>query len=48
MTAELTVVLGLQGLTLQAYVAGRDPVAGTVYAASLVVFALMPLAVERS
>lgn len=40
--AELTLVLGFRGLTLAEYVAGRDPVAGTVYAVMLGLFALMP------
>jgi hypothetical protein len=43
LTAELTVVLGLRGLTIGEYVAGRDPVAGTVYLLLLGLFALMPL-----
>ena len=45
LAAELTVVLWLRGLTLRAYVAGRDPVAGSVYLLSLALFALMPLLV---
>lgn len=40
---ELTVVLELRGLTLQQYVASRDPVAGAVYCALLVVLAMAPL-----
>jgi len=39
---ELSVVLGLRGLSLQAYLETRDPVAGGVYVALLVLFALMP------
>src|SRR5512147_1773987 len=31
--AELTLVLGVRGLTLQQYVASRDPVAGSAYVA---------------
>lgn len=42
LTAELTLVLGLQGLTLREYIATRDPVSGTVYALMLLLFALMP------
>lgn len=45
--AEFTLVLGLQGLTLADYAASRDPVAGTVYALMLGVFAAMPLLVDR-
>jgi len=45
--AESAVVLGLQGLTMEAYLASRDLVAGTVYRVMLGVFALMPLSVDR-
>jgi hypothetical protein len=45
---ELSAVLALQGLTISQYTATRDPVAGTVYLVSLVVFALMPLLVARA
>ena len=45
--AELSLVLGLRGLTLEAYLATRDPVAGTVYDLMLGVFALMPLLIGR-
>ncbi len=41
--AELTLVIWLQGLTIERYFASRDPVSGTVYAAMLLVFAAMPL-----
>jgi hypothetical protein len=40
---EFTVVLWLRGLTISAYMANRDSVAGVVYAVMLVVFAVMPL-----
>jgi hypothetical protein len=46
LTAELAVVLRLRGLTIGEYVAGRDPVAGTVYLVMLGVFTLMPLLVR--
>jgi hypothetical protein len=39
---ELTLVLGLRGLSICDYLAGRDPVAGTVYLAMLGAFAVMP------
>jgi len=42
LTAELTVVLALRGLTLAEYVAGRDPVSGAVYVLLLLLFAAMP------
>lgn len=40
--AELAFAWALSGLSPVAYVAGRDPVSGSVYAAMLVLFALMP------
>jgi len=48
LAAELTVVLGLRGLTLSEYFASRDPVAGTVYIVMLGLFALMPLLAGRT
>jgi hypothetical protein len=39
---ELSVVLGMRGLTLSEYFAERDPVAGSVYVVLLIVFAAMP------
>jgi hypothetical protein len=48
LVAEFTVVLWMRGLTMSEYLAGRDPVAGTVYILMLVVFAVMPLFVARS
>ena len=39
---ELSVVLAIRGLSISRYFAERDPVAGSVYLAMLVVFALMP------
>jgi hypothetical protein len=42
LAAESTVVLKLQGLTFTEYVAGRDPVSGTVYVLMLIAFAFMP------
>ena len=40
--AEFSVVLGIRGLTISQYFAERDAVAGSVYVAMLVVFAVMP------
>lgn len=37
---ELTLVLGLRGLSIRDYLANRDPVAGTVYLAMLGAFAV--------
>jgi hypothetical protein len=45
--AELAVVFWLRRLTLAEYVAGRDPVAGSVYLASLAAFAVMPALVRK-
>jgi hypothetical protein len=45
--AEFTVVLAIRHLTISEYIAGRDPVAGTVYIAMLLVFALMPFLISR-
>ena len=39
---EFTAVLWIRGLTIAEYLAGRDPVAGTVYVVLLAAFALMP------
>jgi len=47
LVVELTFVLGLRGMTLREYLAGRDAVAGTVYVTMLVIFVLMPLVVRR-
>ena len=45
--AEFTFVAWLRGLSVRDYIAGRDPVAGTVYYAMLGVFGMMPLLVRR-
>jgi len=47
LVAEFTLVLWLRGLSIREYLAGRDPVAGTVYYLPLGVFAAMPLLVVR-
>lgn len=47
LVVEFTVVLWLQGITMRESIANRDPVSGAVYAASLVLFALMPLFAGR-
>ncbi len=47
LAAELSVVLGLRGLTVGEYIAGRDPVAGAVYVLLLGLFAAMPVLVQR-
>lgn len=40
--AELLLTVALQGQTVSAYIASRDPVSGSVYLLMLGVFALMP------
>ena len=45
--AEFTLVVWLRGLSIREYLEGRDPVAGTVYYATLGPFAIMPLLVAR-
>jgi len=40
--AELSVVLGIRGLSIGRYFAERDPIAGGVYIVMLVIFAAMP------
>jgi hypothetical protein len=45
--AEFTFVLWLRGLSIREYLAGRDPVAATVYYVMLGVFGVMPLLVAR-
>lgn len=47
LSAELAVVFWLRGLSLGEYFSGRDPVSGAVYAAMLVLFAVMPVLVLR-
>jgi hypothetical protein len=47
LAAEWMLVLWLRGLSIGEYVAGRDPVSGTVYLVMLGLFALMPLFVAR-
>jgi hypothetical protein len=47
LAAEWVLVVWLRGLSIGAYVAGRDPVGGTMYLLMLGVFALMPLCVAR-
>jgi len=47
LVAEFTLMLSLRGLSVQEYLATRDPVSGTVYYAMLGVFAIMPLLVVR-
>jgi hypothetical protein len=47
LVAEFTFVAWLRGFSVRDYLAGRDPVAGTVYYAMLGLFAIMPLLVAR-
>jgi type IV secretory pathway TrbD component len=45
--AEFGFLLWVRGLTIREYIASRDPVAGAVYYAMLVLFAIMPLLQNR-
>jgi hypothetical protein len=45
---ELTVVLQLRGLSLVAYLDSRDPIAGSTYGISLLIYALTPLFIGRA
>ena len=45
--AELLLAAALQGQSVRAYIASRDPVSGSVYLAMLGLFALMPLILAR-
>ena len=47
LAAEFTVVLKIRRLTPAQYIAGRDPVAGSVYIVMLIIFAAMPMIVAR-
>ena len=44
---ELTVVLGLRGLTFPAYIESRDVISGGAYVLSLMLFMLMPWLVHK-
>ena len=45
--AELLLAMALQGQSLRAYIASRDPVSGSVYLAMLGLFAFMPWLLAR-
>jgi hypothetical protein len=45
--AELLLAFGLQRLSVAQYIASRDPISGSVYAAMLIVFAFMPYFLAR-
>ena len=47
LVVEFTLVLWLRGLSVNEYLANRDPVSGTVYYLMLGVFCIMPLLVAR-
>ncbi len=47
LAAEFSLVIWLRGLTIEEYVAARDPVSGAVYVAMVALYAMMPLAVLR-
>lgn len=45
--AELTLVLGLRGITLAEYFSSRDIVAGSFYSVSLIIFTIMPYLLSK-
>jgi hypothetical protein len=45
--AELGVVVWLQKLSVSEYISSRDPISGTAYLLSVLLFALFPLIVRR-
>jgi hypothetical protein len=47
LSAEFSVALGLRGVSIGEYFAERDPIAGSVYALMLLVFAAMPALIGR-
>jgi hypothetical protein len=47
LVSEFSLVLWLRGLTVSEYLAGRDPVSGTVYYVMLGIFAIMPFLVAK-
>lgn len=47
LAAEFGFILWLRGISVQQYLATRDPVGATVYYLSLLLFALAPAIVER-
>jgi hypothetical protein len=48
LVAEFGFVLWLRGFTIRQYLATRDPVSGTAYYLSLVIFAIMPVLITRT
>jgi len=48
LAAELLLAVILQDQSLGEYIAGRDPVSGSVYLAMLVIFSVMPVLVTRA
>jgi hypothetical protein len=47
LVAEFSLVIYLRGMTIDEYIANRDPVSGTVYYVMLGVFAMMPFSIAR-
>lgn len=47
LTAEFSLVLTLRGISMGQYFATRDPVSGTAYYLSLLIFALLPYLIGR-
>lgn len=47
LAAEFAAVIWLRGLSIEEYIAARDPVSGSVYVVMLALYTMMPLAVLR-
>jgi hypothetical protein len=47
LTGELAVGIGLRGMTAADVILNRDPISGTAYCVSLILFAAMPWIVSR-
>jgi len=47
LVAEFGFVLWIRGLSIKDYLTSRDPVSGTVYYLTLILFAIMPLLVAK-
>ena len=47
LTFEFTLVLALRNMSVHEYIASRDPVSGSAYVISLVLYAVMPMLAFR-
>jgi hypothetical protein len=44
---EFTLVLGLRDVSFAEYISSRDPISGTAYALSLIIYSLMPYIIAK-